>query len=399
MISNLTFKDESDLSSINATIPTSTFEYYLGSGTVTKSYQLINNTNNTHYGFCATPTTRTLHVDPYVQYVTDSYPQRIWDLHITDYNSTVTNQVLYLLSSIDGIYVTFQVINSADQTISGVSIDANREISGSDTIVGQGVTGDDGTVTFWLNPDFSHDFTFTKDGFETYETTFTPTQTSYTITLGGGTEVESSYFKGINRFITPTNISLVNDTIYSFGFRLTSSFWDLDEYGFNLRLINGTIITGDTTTISGTQLSLNYNTTNQSKIFMDYWWEINSTYTNVTRQWIVYNTDQTQWSIKTFFTDLTLYMDSGLFGIDDFGRYLIAFIIIFLSIGIMSYKYGLTSPMVITTSIFLIVYFLDVVVGLIPPLLTIGGGREVEHILTFVSGLILALFIFREVSR
>jgi len=173
----------------------------------------------------------------------------------------------------------------------------------------------------------------------------------------------------------------------------------LDEYGFNLRLINGTIITGDTTTISGTQLSLNYNTTNQSKIFMDYWWEINSTYTNVTRQWIVYNTDQTQWSIKTFFTDLTLYMDSGLFGIDDFGRYLIAFIIIFLSIGIMSYKYGLTSPMVITTSIFLIVYFLDVVVGLIPPLLTIGGGREVEHILTFVSGLILALFIFREVSR
>lgn len=88
----------------------------------------------------------------------------------------------------------------------------------------------------------------------------------------------------------------------------------------------------------------------------------------------------------------------GLFGIDDFGRYFIAFLVIFISVGIMSYKYGLTSPLTITTATFLIVFFLDVVVGFIPPLLTIGDGYEVENLLTFLSGIILIIFIFKEVN-
>ncbi len=396
---NVSFKDESDDSYINATIPTSNFIYYLGDGTVTKTYTYINSSDlNYYYRFCATPNL-IFHVDPYIQYKQGAdYPQRIYDAEVLDYTNTTTDLTLYLLGTADGIYVTFQVINSANSVLSGVEVKAVREISGSDVQVGIGTTGADGGVTLWLNPDFEHDFTFTKSGFTTYETSFSPTQSAYTITLSGGDGITDSYFRGIISSVLPTDSSLTNDTAYDFGFYLTSSFWDLTSYGFDLRLKNGTIIDGDTTTTSGTQLTKNYNVNNQTIIYLDYYWLINSTYTNGTARWIVYNTDKTQWSISTFFTDLDTYLDSGFFGIDDFGRYLIIFIIIFFTIGIMSYKFGFTSPLNISVTTFLIVFFFDVVIGIIPTL-SVFGGNEVEHLLTFVTGLIMVMLVMREFQK
>jgi len=396
---NVSFKDEADDSVINATIPTSNFIYYLGDGTVTKTYTYINSSDlNYYYRFCATPNL-TMNVDPYIQYKQGAdYPQRIYDAEVLDYTNTTTDLTLYLLGTADGIYVTFQVINSANSVLSGVEVTAVREISGDDVQVGIGTTGADGGVTIWLNPDFEHDFTFTKSGFTTYETSFSPTQSAYTITLSGGDGITDSYFRGIISSVLPTDSSLTNDTAYDFGFYLTSSFWDLTSYGFDLRLNNGTIITGDTTTTSGTQLTKSYNTNNQTIIYLDYYWLINETYTNGTARWIVYNTDKTQWSISTFFDDFTAYMDSGFFGIDDFGRYLIIFIVIFFTIGIMSYKFGFTSPINISVMTFLIVFFFDVVIELIPTL-SVFGGNEVEHLLTFVTGLIMVMLVMREFQK
>ena len=91
-------------------------------------------------------------------------------------------------------------------------------------------------------------------------------------------------------------------------------------------------------------------------------------------------------------------MDSGLFGLDNFGRYLIVFIILFLTIGKMSYKYGFTSPMTITALTFAIIFFFDVVVGLIPPI-TMFGGHVVNNLLTIVAGIILVISILTEVKR
>lgn len=395
---NVSFKDEADNSYINATIPTSNFIYYLGDGTVTKTYTYINATENYYYNFCATPNL-TIHADPYIQYKQGAdYPQRIYDAEVIDYTNTTTNLTLYLLGTTDGIYVTFQVINTANLVLSGVEVKAIREISGTDVTVGIGTTGADGGVTLWLNPDFSHDFTFTKSGFDVLETSFAPTQSAYTITLSGGVTPTDSYLKGIIRSILPLDSSLVNDTDYTFGFNLTSSFWSLEEYGFDLRLVNGTIITGGSTSTSGTPLTKIYNTNNQTKIYLDYYWLINETYTNGTSLWLVYNTLNTQWSISTFFTDFTTYLDSGFFGIDDFGRYLIIFIFIFFTIGIMSYKFGFTSPLNISVMTFLIVFFFDVVIELIPPI-SLVSGTEVKYLLTFLTGLIATIVIINEVRK
>lgn len=390
---NISFKDEGNLSSISATIPTSTFEYYLGSGDETKTLTFINNTANPSYVFCASPNTTTFHIDPYVQYSNTDYPQRIWNPTVIDYTNSTTNQTLYLSGTSDGIYVTFQVINSGDQTISGVSVTAERTISGSSVLIGSGTTGDDGTVTFWLNPDFTHDFNFSKTGYTTYTTSFPPAQTSYTIILSGGSTTNNNYFQGIDYSINPMNTYLVNDTVYSFEFNLTSSFWDVSMYGFNLRLANGTTITGDSTSVEGTNLELNYNTTNQSIVYMDYYWTINGTTINATRIWVVQNTGNTDWSIANFFADLSAYMSSGLFGLDNFGLNLIIFIIIFVTSGIMSYKLGFTSPISVLAIIFSIVFFLDVVVDIIPTI------RGIDNLLTYVIALILTVTIFTEVRR
>ena len=390
---NISFKDEEDSKIINATIPTSTFTYYLGSGTVNKSYTYINTSLNYNYLFCATPS-QTLSVLPVLQYKSGTdYPQRIWQPGTETYTTTSSAQTLYLLSSIDGIYVTFQVINSAEQILSGVDINATRVIDGANVVVGVGTTSSAGTVTFWLNPDFSHTFGFSKSGYTTYVYSDTPTQASYTITLSSGGESTNDYLKGMKTYVYPKLSELFNDTSYNFIFNMTSSYWELDSFGFNLRLKNGTIITGDTSTVEGSGANIIYDVNNQSIVYMDYYWIVGGNYTYGSSYWIVTDTSYSGWSIKTLFTDLQTYLDSGLFGLDNFGRILIMFIVLFVSVGIMSYKYGMTSPLAITTLIFAIVFFLDIVVGLIPAI------RGIDYLLTYLAGVILVGTVIGEMAR
>ncbi len=389
---NISFKDEADSSVINASIPTSTFVYYLGSGTSNKTLTFINNTDNFNYEFCATPN-RTLKIDSFLQYKQGTaYPQRVADPSVIEYTNTTTNTTLYLLGVSDGLFVTFQVVNSAEQTISGVLITAIRSISAEDQVVGVGTTASSGSVTLWLNPDFIHDFLFNKSGLPNFLTSFAPTQSSYTIIMGTGNVVQNSTIRGIDYSILPINNFLENDTSYTFGFNLTSSFWDVSQYGFDLRLSNGTIITGGTSAVSGTPLTTSYDVNNQSIIYLDAFWLIGGNYTNITRTWIIQNTAYSGWSIKTFFVDLNIYLDSGLFGLDNFGRYLIAFIIIFISVGIMGQKFGISSPLGTISLMFGIILFFDVVTGILPDI------RGISNLPTFLAGLILALAILNEVQ-
>jgi len=211
------------------------------------------------------------------------------------------------------------------------------------------------------------------------------------ITIGESTETENSTIRGIDYSIIPTDSYLENDTSYTFGFTLTSSYWDVDDYGFTLRLANGTEFDGGNTGVEGTALTKIYNVNNQTIIYLDYYWYLNGVYSNSSRYWIIQNTELTGWSIANFFTDLNLYLDSGIFGLDNFGRTLIVFLILFISVGIMSYKYGATSPLAVSSLIFGIIFFFDVVIGLIPTI------RGITYLPTFLAFLVLVLAIFNEV--
>lgn len=391
---NFTFEDENNQSAISGIIPSSTFEYWLGDGTHYKTYTFVNNTPNLAYGFCASPDDL-INLNYTIQYEATNYPQRTTE-NSTVVSDSVSEGVLSLLNSLDGLYVTFQVINAAEQVLSGVSVEGYRVISSIYTLIASGTTDAAGSVTFWLNPDFSHDFNFTLDGYNQYDTTITPTQSSYTITMTSSeTGAINDYHQGISYSIIPTNETLLNDTAYNFEFNLTSSHWDVTEFGMVLLNSSGDRVDSDTeVTNGGSSEIFAYNVGNDTYLELNYYWVINGNYTNGTRTWYIVSSTGEDWSILRFFEDFRLYSDSGLFGITAFARGIIIFLIMFVFVGIMSYKFGLTSPAAISSLVFGIVLFFDVGLGLIP-----NPINAIPNFPTFFVGLIMVSFIIKEVSR
>ena len=404
---NFTFKDEEDDSSILASIPNADFNYSLGGGTVTKSLNFINNTANPSYAFCFSPSDRTLNVDMSVQYKnTSGYPQRTYET-LKSLTNITTNQTLYLLSSTDGIYVTFSVINSATQEVSGVSVKATR-VLGSETItIGDGTTDASGSVTFWMNPDFSHTMTFEKTGYTTYSTSLFPTQSLYTITLGQGavTSTTTDYSLGIKETLRPSNTFLKSNTVYNFNYTINSSYWALDSFGLVLKYDNNTIIGENSSTIStGGIVSFGANTFNSSAIIMDYYYVVNSTAVNRTSIFFqVEQTEGNEFSIFRFFTDINLYMDENMFGImgdsgtDYFGKALVVFLLLVLSVGALSYRYGIQSEQAILGFMMGIVLFINQLDFLDTP--TFIDVISIGDLLVYIVGMILVVTIMKEELR
>ena len=401
---NISFKDEATLGYINASIPTSTFVYYLGSGAVNKTYTYVNTSVNYNYEFCATPDL-TFNVDSYIQYKQGTdYPQKIYDPESIEYTSTITNKLLYLLSSVDGIYVTFQVINSAEQTISGVEVSGTRVISSEEVNVAQGLTDASGSVTFWLNPDFSHTFSFSKDGYEDEVYTVTPTQSAYTVSMGGGIIPETDCTRGMSYQITPSNNFLDQNTEYDFSFIMDTSYWALTLFNASLYYGNGTLIDSDSSTIQeGGTLSFNdINTTNQTEMYLEYSYEVNdSVCFSSSVNWIIQSIDGRDYSIWNLFNQSKTYLDSNLYGIkgesgnNDFGIIVIIFLIIVLVTGVSIQKFGVQSEQAIMSIIFGLVAMLDFGFNLIPRI-QIGGLSAIPHFITIMTFLLWLAFVIKE---
>jgi len=398
---NVSFQDESDLTSINASIPTSSFVYYLGSGTVNKTYTFSSVTEFANFTFCATPTNRVLNSDSRIQYKGSSYPQRTYNPVVLTYENTTTNKTLYLLGVADGIYVTFQVINLAHEPIIGANVNATRVISDETVVVGDGITDSSGSVTFWLNPDFQHLITFGKTGFPTTVFLVTPTQTSYTITMGAISTEEPDYTRGISKVVYPNQDFLDNATEYDFNFTLSSTFWTVTEFGFTLTYENGTIIKTTSSSSNGGTLSANdinvtFFLTNESHIDMDYYYIINATYINSSRTWEIISTEGRQFSLWRFFTDISLYINSGsLFGFDNFGRILLSIIVLIMVAGGVSLKYGIRSDTFTMGVIFGIVLLLDYGLNFFPQI-KIGSNFAINNFATFIVAIILIAVIIKE---
>lgn len=398
---NITFKDEETSVFMNASLPLSTFDYWIDTPSFNKTLTLIEPVENLSYAFCVSPGDKTFNVRPYIQYKSTNYPQRIYEPGTIIVSNNTVNKTLYLLNNDDGLYVTFTVLDVSESPISDVVANVTREIDGEDVLVGTGVTDAAGAVTFWLNPDFSHSFSFDKTGYELFTTSLMPTQSAYTIVLSSGTTFNSSdYSHGVGFEIRPTATSpngyLNNDTTYSFNITVTTSFWTISEFGIVLTNTTNDFIGRKVATTNGGTVNLNNNTGSNSRIYMDYYWIIDGDYNNGSIYWVVINSDGTQYGVKNFFDRLKLYVSGGIFGLDNFGLNLLIYLVIFCIVGFASYSFGINNPVAIGSLTFGLVYFFDMGVGLIK---IDSQFAAVQHFPTIMTAIILIMLIIREVMR
>lgn len=268
---NFTFKDEDDLSIINASIDASTFNYWLGGGSAYQTLIFTNLTDNFNYDFCLDPGDKTLHNNISIQYSKTGYPQRRWTSTV-DLTNVSSQKTLYLLSTADGTYSVYQVQTNDGSPISGVSVTVERQFSGTWTIVEQGTTDSVGAVTFWLNSDFDHRLTFTKTGYSSVQAIVRPSSSTYTVVMGTSyTSADySSSILGIKYWFSPAVGRLDKDTVYTFELNVTSNQSNLVNCRIRLlnsagALLNSTAQAADSTTECNLWTSLN--TSAAEKIF------------------------------------------------------------------------------------------------------------------------------------
>ena len=126
---------------------------------------------------------------------------------------------------------------------------------------------------------------------------------------------------------------------------------------------------------------------------MNGYYTIASSNYTFSRIWVVQDTSGTGYSISNLFVNLKSYVSSGFFGLDDFGLNLIIFLVIFLSAGVMSYSFGITSPAAISGIIWAETAFFDVALGLVTPP---AFATVVPHAATVFIGLIFLGLIIKE---
>lgn len=330
------------------------------------SYSYINISEVPTYNFSLTPDGVSVSIiNGSIRYSGSNFPQRTVAFSDTLTGGSLDNLSLYLLGINDGQYVTFQVVDVGGSPISGATITA----SVGSTIVSSGTTDSAGTITFWLDPNTQHTISASKTGTGSITESIIPAQTSYTITLGSTTTTTyTSPLWGITYSTTPTNIILNNNTVYNFSFTISSSYWNLTNYGLNLYNGSNLLNTSTGTTTSGGTVSALLDTNSFNNLTMNYFWNIDGNYTNQSKNWKVASTYTGALSIKNFFTDFSNYANVGFgAGFNSFGQIILSIAILIFAVGGLTYAFGIYSSSGIGAIVVVIMFALESV-NLMPPL-------------------------------
>jgi len=392
---NYTFKDETSDVYMNASIASSEYYYSLISDiSLNRSLSHSNTTTHNSYAFCYSVTNTTAYLNSDISYKAEGYAQRRYRNASSVLTNATDNVILYLVSTADGSYTTFQVLTAADQPIENVYSTMERVIGGNYQLLESKYTDASGGVTFWVNPDYSYRFTFSKSGYDTFTTILTPTQSSYTITLvTGAAAANVTYVRGVDYVIEPHgNMSVLNNgTEYNFSFTTSSRYWALDETGFILTNYSDDNLGSDSCSgDTGCSASVVYNTGAQEFILMRYYWIANQSYQNGTHIWSITHRYVGNASLFQFFEDLKKL--EGEAGFDDFTKGLLSFFFIFMVTGVAVYISDMRSPLAVLAMIFAATAFLDIV-GFLP---AFGDSLVAEHFITGIIGALLLGYVIYE---
>ena len=390
MAFNVSFLNESDLSTMNGAVNSLSLTFDSDdSGDYIYTY--TNLTERSNLTFCLDPSGNDLSTTGTISYSASGFPQRTTSITETLNGDTLINKVVYLLPTADGIYTTFQVIDAGNSPISGVTVIAEKQLSGTYTVIGGGTTDASGAFTLWVDPNSVHRFTFSKTGYTTSTETITPTQTSYTVTLGGATVTnETNYNIGILYNTLPRDSTLNFDTDYNFAFNISSSYWNLSSYGFVLRNSTTVLVDKSAGTSTGSFVNQTYNTTANSNLYMDYYWIVDGNSQNGTINWYIRNVTQGDFSMMNFFDDLKNFNQEGF---DGFSLALVFIFILVIIVGLI-YSYA--------TDIIQMEY---AVLGSIVLLVWLGEYTEMlqpigqQYFITIIAGLIFLAYAIQDNVR
>ena len=326
---NFTLKDE--LNSSRVIGDSSLVVDYNGT---TKNFQFTKSfTDQDNFSICFFPTRESLLIDYEITYQANGFPQRVATESDVTLNNITKTTDLFLLRTVDGIFATFRIIDSFQNPLSGVT----SSFAKAGTTIETRETDDAGIVSFFVNPDTTYVFTFTKIGFLVSTNSLRVTTADIiTITMEGEAEEQvTSFATGISYFFQPQNEILNNNTDINFRFNLTSTFWNIT--GCTLRLKNTTDeLAQGNCQFNGSQsnVSIIFNTGNQSIIIAEVEYEINKTTNNtVSNSYRVEFVFVGKFSLKNFLDDITNFSEAAF---DDFNRFIIAILIILLVVGGMS---------------------------------------------------------------
>ncbi len=396
---NFSFKDETNSSTVTSDI-TGTFIYSTDQITY-KTFNLdLDQVEN--FSICIKPPGTTIFSSYELKYSATGYPSRRYN----ENNGVLTNATvllpLYLLQLSDGIYGRFKVVDQYQVPLDDVTISMKRTISGTERVIEQETTDSSGLATFWVDPDENHDFTFTKTGYESGEFTLRLTTSEiYTITLTSQvTDENESISIGLWYRFSPINTILNNNTNYNFSFTLNSSYNDITNC--TLRLKNGSEILSQSSssfTTSSCGITIEYSTGNFTSILSEAIFEINHTSITVSQQYSVIYTYQGEFSLMSFFDDLS---DFAMAGFNDFTRMIIALIVIFIITVLAAQNLGFTDTEKLIPLVVMLVWFFSYVNWFylnFAPIPTIAGFDLKKYIIAILITLTGIAFLMEKFTR
>lgn len=323
---NFTLKDETNGTVLNGNIE-GDFNYTLD-GTTYSIYS-IDETGVNSSDICIYPPSTSFTVGYTIRYDDTNYPQRRYTVSSGTISNVTSNVNLYLLKSDVGGYTYFLVEDDSGSVLSGVKI----RISLSGSVIEQKETDSSGKASFWVNPDEDYVFELSKSGYVTQTLTMQPIISNqglpYEIQLSSSASTETiPTSSGIAYFFNPTG-TITNGTTHNFAFNLTSSYWGITSCSLNIT--NGTSLLGSSTTSYGTgycNITLAINTLNYTRIVSTAYWQLNNSYNmSASIEYMPLGTYQGQFSLMTFFQDISSFADAGF---NNFTRWIIALIVIII---------------------------------------------------------------------
>ena len=320
---NFSFKNETtNQEDVTASITTSVWTYFLGTGLVNKTLNYANTTEAFNYAFCFNPSNQTLSTTLDIQYTNTESQQRIFSSVFSTLTNVTTQQTLFLLPTTLGLFSQFFTQNTVGNTLIGVLAVITRTLGGSTITVTSDTTDGSGLVVFFLNPDVTYTATFSLTGFLDNVFTFVAITDLRTVTMGSVTTTVvngSTISLGTSYEIQPSNESLNNNTIITFSFNVTS--------GETITLISMNITNSTTQRLFVSNVGQGFisgtvNTDNNTKLFGEFIIQTANETITIKRIWFVGIEFVGDYSL---FRQLTLFND---YGFNEFIKFLIVLSVI-----------------------------------------------------------------------